>query len=240
MRNRSLSAILAGLLISLGACSEQPLPPASASDSPATIAQALEYKTQTIKSKPPLPNNPAKNTMLIMGDSLSAGYGIDITDAWVSLLQNRLILANYDYQVVNASISGETSAGGLRRLPKALAQWQPTIVVIELGGNDGLRGTPLATMRDNLAGMISLSQTSDAKVLLLGMQIPPNYGPRYSKAFFQSYNSLASDYKIPLLPFLLEGIATNPELMQQDGIHPKADAQTQMLDAVWTLLEPML
>lgn len=177
--------------------------------------------------------------ILVMGDSLSAGYGIELREGWVSLLQNRLSGVT-DYKVINGSVSGETTGGGLARLPALLKEHQPAIVILELGGNDGLRGHPLPGMRDNLAKMIALSQEAGARVLLLGMQIPPNYGPRYTRLFQQTYTDLAREHQLDFVPFFLEGVAGNPDLMQRDGIHPTAEAQPLMLDKVWEKLSPML
>lgn len=177
--------------------------------------------------------------ILVMGDSLSAGYGIDLKDGWVNLLQERLSLQT-PYDVVNGSVSGETTGGGLARLPALLKEHQPAIVILELGGNDGLRGHPLPVMRENLEKMIELSQAANAQVLLLGMQIPPNYGPRYTRLFHKTYVDLSQKYQLNFVPFFLEGVGGNPELMQRDGIHPTADAQPLMLEHVWKALEPML
>jgi acyl-CoA thioesterase-1 len=176
-------------------------------------------------------------TLLVMGDSLSAAYGIEQEQGWVSLLAERL---EGDAQVVNASISGETTSGGAQRFADIIGQRQPDIVLLELGGNDGLRGLPPAQMRANLATMIEQSQQAGAEVLLLGIDIPPNYGQAYRDAFTGVYHSLAQEYELSLVPFLLEDIALNQQLMQSDGIHPTADAQPIILDNVWPALEPML
>ncbi|MCG7577138.1 MULTISPECIES: arylesterase [unclassified Halomonas] len=176
-------------------------------------------------------------TLLVMGDSLSAAYGIEQEQGWVSLLAERL---DGDAQVVNASISGETTSGGAQRFADIIGQRQPDIVLLELGGNDGLRGLPPAQMRANLATIIEQSQQAGAEVLLLGIDIPPNYGQAYRDAFTGVYHSLAQEYELSLVPFLLEDIALNQQLMQSDGIHPTADAQPIILDNVWPALEPML
>jgi acyl-CoA thioesterase-1 len=176
-------------------------------------------------------------TLLVMGDSLSAAYGIEQEQGWVSLLAERL---EGDAQVVNASISGETTSGGAQRFVDIIGQRQPDIVLLELGGNDGLRGLPPAQMRANLATIIEQSQQAGAEVLLLGIDIPPNYGQAYRDAFTGVYHSLAQEYELSLVPFLLEDIALNQQLMQSDGIHPTADAQPIILDNVWPALEPML
>ena len=166
---------------------------------------------------------PAKK-ILIMGDSLSAGYGIDIQQGWVSLLQKKLA-ENNAVEIINASVSGETSSGGKARLPALLNEHKPDIVILELGGNDGLRGQPLKLLENNLQTMIDASKNSGAKVILAGMQIPPNYGPRYSTEFKALYEKLAEKNQSGLIPFLLEGIGGKAELMQRDGIHPTAEAQ---------------
>lgn len=177
---------------------------------------------------------------LVVGDSISAAFGLDTAQGWVALLQKRLDQQGRSIQVVNASISGDTSAGGLARLPALLAKHRPALVMIELGGNDGLRGTPLTQLQQNLAGMISASQTSGAQVLLLGMRLPPNYGKRYTEGFAGVYEQLAATHQVPLLPFFLEGVGGVPGLMQADGIHPTADAQPRLLDNLWPLLEARL
>ena len=180
------------------------------------------------------------STILVVGDSLSAGFGIAMEDSWVSLLESRLHEKGYGYRVVNASISGDTTGGGLARLPRALSVHEPELVLIELGGNDGLRGTPIPVIRENLAGMIQLSRESGAKVILAGIQIPPNYGATYTEAFAKVYPDLATEYDVPLITFILDGVALNPDLMQADGIHPNADGQPRLLDNVWQVLEPEL
>jgi acyl-CoA thioesterase-1 len=179
-------------------------------------------------------------TILVLGDSLSAGFGLEARQGWVNLLRDRLSSQGFPYRVVNASISGDTTLGGLDRLPAALASYHPRIVILELGGNDGLRGLPLQAMRDNLAKAIELSQQAGAKVLLLGMQIPPNYGPAYTRGFAQVYHQLAERYAISLVPFLLAGVSEVRQLMQADNIHPTAEAQPRLLDNVWPQLKPLL
>ena len=179
--------------------------------------------------------------ILVFGDSISAGYGLAHVDqGWVALLQTRLRSQEYGYQVVNASVSGETTAGGLARLPRALNLHKPRIVILELGGNDGLRALPIAQMRANLAEMAGLAAGAGAKVLLLGMRIPPNYGADYTEQFRQSYSDLARDKKLPLVPFLLNDIALSPALMQADGVHPNELGQPKLLDNVWPSLKPLL
>ncbi|CAN2980980.1 MULTISPECIES: arylesterase [Pseudomonas] len=184
--------------------------------------------------------NAAAGTVLIVGDSISAGFGLDTRKGWVALLEQRLKQEGFDDKVVNASISGDTSAGGLARLPAALAAHKPDVVVIELGGNDGLRGQPPTQLKQNLASMIQQSQDSGAKVLLLGMQIPPNYGKRYVDAFAKVFGDVAEEKKVPLVPFFLEGVGGHPELMQADGLHPAVAAQDKLLENVWPTLKPLL
>ncbi|MDO8698230.1 MAG: arylesterase [Pseudomonadales bacterium RIFCSPLOWO2_12_59_9] len=179
-------------------------------------------------------------TLLVLGDSISAGFGLDTRLGWVNLLQQRLNQQGLDYQVVNASISGDTSAGGLARLAPLLAAHQPALVVVELGGNDGLRGQPPAQLQQNLAAIIQQSQKVGAKVLLLGMRLPPNYGARYNQLFSQVYVQLASSEKVALVPFFLEGVGGVPMLMQGDGIHPAAAAQPRLLENLWPQLQPLL
>ena len=179
-------------------------------------------------------------TLLIVGDSISAGFGLDTRLGWVSLLEQRLKQQGYDDKVVNASISGDTSAGGLARLPALLATHKPDVVIVELGGNDGLRGQPPAQLKQNLASMIDQSLAAGAKVLLLGMQIPPNYGVRYTTAFAKVYSDLAEEKKLALVPFFLEGIGGYPDLMQADGVHPAVSAQEKLLNNVWPVLKPLL
>ncbi|NWD75526.1 arylesterase [Pseudomonas gingeri] len=184
--------------------------------------------------------NAAAGTILIVGDSISAGFGLDTRVGWVALLEKRLKTEGFVDPVVNASISGDTSAGGQARLPALLAEHKPQVVVLELGGNDGLRGQLPAQLKQNLASMIDKSQAVGAKVLLLGMQIPPNYGPRYTQAFAKVYGELAEEKNIALVPFFLEGIGGHPELMQADGIHPAPAGQGMLLDNVWPSLKPLL
>lgn len=178
--------------------------------------------------------------ILVFGDSLSAGYGIDYSRGWVSLLAQRLERENFPHRVVNASISGETTQGGVSRLPAALDKHQPAIVILELGANDGLRGLPLFMLRANLAKLIGLAKQRGARVLLVGMRLPPNYGPRYTEDFADSYKALAKKEQVALVPFLLEGVADQRQLMQADNLHPTAEAQPQLLDNVWPQLVPLL
>jgi acyl-CoA thioesterase-1 len=182
----------------------------------------------------------AGQTIVVVGDSLSSGYGIAAEQSWVAMLEDRLQAEGYGYQVVNASIAGDTSSGGLARLPRLLALHDPALVVLELGGNDGLRGQPVATLRDNLTKMIELAKGSGADVVLAGIQIPPNYGHTYTQALAAVYPELAERFDTPLVEFLLEDVALNRELMQADGIHPNAAGQKVVFANVWSVLGPLL
>lgn len=187
----------------------------------------------------PLPDDAP--VLLVVGDSLSAGYGLaGVDDGWVALLQARLRREGYEIRVVNASISGDTTAGGLSRLPDALSRFEPDVTILELGANDGLRGFPLDEMRDNLARMITLAREAGSRVVLLEMMIPTNYGPRYTDDFRGRFTALAEQFDIPLVPFILEDIALDASLMQADGIHPTEAAQPMMLDAIWPVVEPVV
>lgn len=176
-------------------------------------------------------------TVLVVGDSLSAGYGIKLEQGWVNLLQQQM---TKEANIINASVSGETTSGGLTRLPALLKTHQPAVVILELGGNDGLRGQPLKLMQENLQAMIDSSRSAGAKVLLVGMQIPSNYGQRYTKQFKETYLNLAEKNNILLVPFLLEGVATKEELFQSDKIHPTAEAQPRLANNVKPLLQQAL
>jgi len=179
-------------------------------------------------------------TILVFGDSLSAAYGLRPEQGWVALLEKRLQAQAYGYQVVNASISGETTSGGLARLPRALSTHRPAIVILELGANDGLRGLPLSVTRDNLTMLVQLATAAGARVLLIGIRLPPNYGPRYGSEFAGMYVQVAEQQHLPLVPFLLEKVALSPEVMQADGLHPSARGEPPVLETVWPFLEPML
>ena len=178
--------------------------------------------------------------ILVLGDSLSAGYGIPVEQGWVARLQKRLDAEGYGYTVVNASVSGETTVGGLERLPRALAKHAPAVVIIELGGNDGLRGLPVAELRANLEALVATSRKAGAEALLAAIRMPPNYGPQYTERFYAVYESLARERKVPWVPFFLEGVALREDLFQDDGIHPDLEAQPILLDNVWPVLEPLL
>ncbi len=185
-------------------------------------------------------NEKTQQKLLILGDSLSAAYGIKQGRGWVDLLQNKLSQSNKKIQIVNDSISGDTTANGLNRLPDALQQHQPAWVIIELGANDGLRGLSIAHIRNNLQTLIKSSLASGAEVLLMEIKIPPNYGKKYTRAFNRIYHKLAEQYDMVLLPFILDEIAVKPELMQADGLHPNEQAQTIISENLWKMLEPVL
>jgi acyl-CoA thioesterase-1 len=182
----------------------------------------------------------ATGNILVFGDSLSAGYGLGQGQSWPALLQKRLQEQRLDYSVVNASISGDTTSGGRSRIEAALAQAHPVVVIIALGGNDGLRGLPVAAMRDNLQAIILASRKSRARVVLVGMKLPPNYGAAYTRDFERAYATLAHQHKTALVPFLLADVGEKRELFQADGIHPTAAAQPILLDSVWKALRPLL
>jgi acyl-CoA thioesterase-1 len=179
-------------------------------------------------------------SIIVLGDSISASYGIDVDQGWVSLLQKKLQRENKPYTIFNESISGDTTAGGLARIDKALDLHKPTIVLLELGANDGLRGLSPKKMKKNLAEITRRVQQSGANVLLLGMRIPPNYGKRYVDMFYNIYPQLAEELKISLVPFLLQDVALHKELMQNDGLHPSALAQPLIAEKVWKHLYPLL
>jgi len=179
-------------------------------------------------------------TVLIFGDSLSAGYGIDVDQSWAALLQARLEQQGYEHRVVNASISGETTEGGAARIEGALEQFTPQLVILELGGNDGLRGFPPARMQANLQKIAVEALDSGAAVVLLGIRIPSNYGPRYSRAFEAAFRNVAEELEIPMVEFFMEGIALNDALLQADRIHPTAAAQPLLLDNAWPLISATL
>ena len=186
----------------------------------------------------PLPARAEAPGILVLGDSLSAGYGLLAGEGWVDLLQRRLADRGYPHRVVNASISGDTTRGGLARLPRALTIHDPSILIIELGGNDGLRGIPVDEFRGNLEQMIELGQAAGAEVVVAGIRLPPNYGPGYSQKFQDAQAAAASE--IVFVPFILEGVALEPGMVQADGIHPTAAAQPRMLDNVWEGLGPVI
>lgn len=180
------------------------------------------------------------HTILVLGDSISAGYGLDIEQGWVALLQKKLVETKRHYSIINASISGETTAGGLARVNALLSTHQPSIVLLQLGANDGLRGLSPVQMKNNLTEIVHLSQNSGAKVILLAMKIPPNYGKRYVEQFYSAYPQLAQELSIQLVPFILEDVALNKDLMQVDGLHPNAKAQSILADKIEPYLFPLL
>lgn len=179
-------------------------------------------------------------SILVVGDSISAAYNMEISQSWPSLLQARLEQDGYTYRVFNSSITGETTQGGLARLPRLLKKHQPDIVLIELGGNDGLRGLPIEVTQSNLGAMIDISQQQGARVVLAEMKIPPNYGATYTQKFNQTYDTLHKEYEVTLLPFILDDIALEPGMMQADGIHPSIEAQPIIMDKVWQVLGALL
>lgn len=187
-----------------------------------------------------LPAFAANPKILIYGDSLSAAYGIPQQQGWGALLKEKLLTQRFSYDVINASISGETTDGGLSRIESTLRQIKPEIVILELGANDGLRGLPIRNMYQNLDAMIRISKKSGAKVLLIGMKIPPNYGIKYTEEFNQAYIKLGKQHKVPVVPFMLENIAAKPDLIQQDGLHPNAEAQPLILNNIWLKLHQLI
>lgn len=178
--------------------------------------------------------------ILVVGDSLSSGYGVKVDATWVALLEKKLAGQGYGYRVVNTSVSGETTGGGRARLARALQLHRPAIVLLELGGNDGLRGLPVRQMRDNLEAMIAQVRAANARPVLLGMRMPPNYGPAYTESFYAVFGELAKKHSLPLVPFFLEGVAFDARLMQSDGLHPNKEAQPVLLDNLWPTLQPLL
>jgi acyl-CoA thioesterase I len=179
-------------------------------------------------------------TLLVFGDSLSAAYGLQVDQGWVALLQKRLESQGYGYRVVNASVSGETTSGGRTRLARALEQHKPALVILELGANDGLRGLPVKEAETHLAAMIAAIRAAGARLLLVGIMIPPNYGQQYATSLADMYPRLAAANKVALLPFLLDGVALESRLMQSDGLHPNAQGQPRVLENVWSALKPLL
>ncbi|PPD48148.1 MAG: arylesterase [Methylotenera sp.] len=202
-----------------------------------TLLLSLFFSSFVAWSVPAYAENPK---IMIYGDSLSAAYGIPQQKGWASLLQQKLVSEHYQYDVVNASISGETTSGGASRIRNALSQIKPNIIILELGANDGLRGLPIESMIANLNTIIQEGKKSGAKILLVGMKIPPNYGPQYTKLFSQSYLKLSQEHQIPLVPFMLENIAAKTNLIQDDGLHPNAIAQPLVLDNIWSKLKMLL
>lgn len=182
----------------------------------------------------------AKNTILVIGDSLSASYGMTKEQGWVALLQQRLEENHYQYDVINASVSGDTTSNGLAQLPAALVKYHPSITIIALGGNDGLRGLPLTIIEKNLGKMVTLAKDAGSKVLLLGVRLPPNYGPAYTNAFQQVYVNVADEHGVSVVPVMLKNMDEKRDLFQSDGIHPKPEAQPIILNNIWPALKPLL
>ena len=179
-------------------------------------------------------------TVLIFGDSLSAGFGIDVDQSWATLLQARLATLGYEHRVINASISGETTEGGVARIDAALARFEPALIILELGGNDGLRGFPPDRLQGNLEKIVLAAKSSGASVVLLGIRIPLNYGPRYTEAFENAFREVASAHEVPWIEFFMEGIALNDDLLQDDRIHPNAEAQPLLLENAWPIISASL
>ena len=196
------------------------------------FAVIVSLMSMSAMAKPPI--------IVVLGDSISAGYGIEVDEGWVALLQKKLLEAKSNYSISNASISGDTTAGGLARIDPILTVNKPAIVLLQLGANDGLRGLSPVEMKNNLAEIVHRAQKSGAKVILLGMKIPPNYGKRYVDLFYNVYPQLAKELDIPLVPFLLEDVALNKDLMQADGLHPNAKAQPILADKIEPYLFPLL
>lgn len=184
--------------------------------------------------------NSRADGILVLGDSLAAGYGLERGEGWVDLLQQRLDESGRTIELINASVSGETTSGGLSRLPDLLELHKPDMVLLELGANDGLRGIPLTIVEANLNKLVELVNATDASTIMLGNRLPPNYGPRYTQEFFELFQEVAAVHDLPLVPFLLDGVATDWDLMQADGLHPNAEAQPIILETVWQVLEPEL
>jgi acyl-CoA thioesterase-1 len=211
-----------------------------ASSAALLIGLALATTSSPAHAQSPAAAPATKAVVLVLGDSLSAEYGLPRGTGWVQLLSERVRDSRLNYTVVNASISGETTSGGRTRLPALLKQHRPKVVVLELGANDGLRGLPLRAMRDNLAAMIRASQAAGASVLLVGVRVPPNYGRDYSEKFFGTFADLSRELRVSLAPFLMDGFAESLEYFQADRIHPNEQAQARMLDNVWPHLRPLL
>ncbi|MEM5386045.1 arylesterase [Paraburkholderia phymatum] len=204
---------------------------ASANSAATATTASTAAGTNTQRSKP---------TIVVLGDSISAEYGLPRDTGWVSLMRQRLSSERIDYNVANASISGDTTSGGRARLPALMQRLKPAIVIVELGANDALRGVPLGTTEDNLRTIIKEAQQGHAKVLLIGMYVPPNYGLDYTQKFHGLYGELAKQLRVPLVPFLLAGIENKPDMFQSDQIHPTQQAQPLLLDNVWPALKPLL
>jgi acyl-CoA thioesterase I len=205
------------------------------------LASLLCFAAADLYAAPAVnPAATAAGPILVLGDSLSSAHRIAPEAGWVHLLELRLQTAATPRKIINASISGETTSGGLARLPKLLADTKPVLVLVELGANDGLRGLPLAEIRNNLRSILSANRDSGARNVLLGIELPINYGPQYRDGLRSLYRDLAQEFNAPLVPFLLDGVALDPNLMQDDGLHPKAEGEPRVLENVWKVLEPVL
>jgi acyl-CoA thioesterase I len=232
MVDRCRHVLIASALLFLAACTPSPAPtPTADNTSPPPSASAQQPET---------PAPIAQRTVLVMGDSLAAGYALSTSEGWVSLTAEKVAVESPDWRVVNASISGETTAGGAARIAAELKRHHPDVVVIELGANDGLRGLPLQQTRENLEKMIAAAKAENAQVLLIGMRLPPNYGPDYTRQFEQLFSDLSQQQKTAFLPFLLEPIAMDDSAFQADRLHPIAAAQPKLRDHVWSALAPLL
>lgn len=236
LHRRFATTALACALLALIACARTPAT-APADTTPAPVAATPPATPATAA---PTAERVAQHVVLVMGDSLSAGYGLAAPEGWVSLTARKIAQEKRGWGIVNASISGETTAGGAARIADELARNTPEVVVIELGANDGLRGLPLAETRTHLAAMIDAAQATKAKVLLIGMRLPPNYGPDYTQGFETLFADLAKQKQIAFLPFLLEPVAADDTAFQADRLHPNAGAQPKLRDHVWRALEPLL
>lgn len=235
LHRRIVLAACACALLALAACARAPAP---ASDDDATPVAAVAPDAPPTPAPAAVPV--AQHVVLVMGDSLSAGYGLAASEGWVSLLATKVAQEKPGWGVVNASVSGETTAGGAARIAGDLARNRPDVVAIELGANDGLRGLPLEQTRANLEAMISAARAANAKVLLIGMRLPPNYGPDYTRDFETLFADLAKRQQVAFLPFLLEPVAADDTAFQADRLHPNAGAQPKLRDHVWAALEPLL
>lgn len=235
LHRRIVLAACACALLALAACARAPAP---ASDDTATPVAAVAPDAPPTPAPAAVPV--AQHVVLVMGDSLSAGYGLAASEGWVSLLATKVAQEKPGWGVVNASVSGETTAGGAARIADELARNRPDVVAIELGANDGLRGLPLEQTRANLEAMIAAAHAANAKVLLIGMRLPPNYGPDYTRDFETLFADLAKRQQVAFLPFLLEPVAADDTAFQADRLHPNAGAQPKLRDHVWAALEPLL
>jgi acyl-CoA thioesterase-1 len=234
--SRRIFLLFLGLFAFLGACSRSP----ESEKTPASTPRREEPARATATDKPAASIEPGAPTVIFLGDSLTAGLGLDAAQSFPSLIQERLTRERYRYRVVNAGVSGDTAAGGLRRLEWAMSEGDPQVLIVALGGNDGLRGLPPEQLQANLAAIIEQGQQKHLKVILAGMEAPPNYGDDYTAGFRAVYPALAKKYNVPLIPFLLAGVAGAASLNQADGIHPNSRGAQIVADLVWRTLEPQL